>query len=625
MSESREARGDRPEYHGVRSSVDDGNDRGPDGLSNRDNFTAASDSSRNLVKSETEQQARVRHRAHAYDALSGTNQRSKAPLKKRGRDSNRPQRYPASLRPGSTALDPASVPMRAVSEHSGVKASNTRLSSSPWKPQTPAYIRISSGSETQNDGDFTGSSSIASPSRFVPYRPARPPPPPPQQQRPKPEPSSQSNRKPRPPPLELREASARGGCGNKDVRGVQSFRIGKRYEVNHDSSNHDSDTRTSKSPYKPYRPPSSSAPPDETPPPASAFTGADRCRRLLTPPPSSSPSAPMYSAFSVPAPAPKSPGDRSPSWGAWTSDHPQQPSPSLVDRFLQRARTSIHSNMQKAGLRPLSSFEVHSVRKVPVEDVAAWSAPLTGPTKPPLAPGERRTVSIEGGNGTEMTFEIQGRSGNDVEGDKRRSFAERMREWEENSHRKVDRRSEDISGLEDRARRHRQRQRQVERRRQPELSSPRARAQSASGDADRASRDSLFLGRSASSAVSGTFFASEWSQRQTICQAQEVVASLPASSSFHHGPFAGSRPRASSDDVAQGGVVGVVDPGLSGGQELLSAGVPFDNRRELPSQARESSYESSRSPNPGLRTSLSQPTQPSCHMLARKKGNRSLR
>ncbi|KAI1456604.1 hypothetical protein F4805DRAFT_431829 [Annulohypoxylon moriforme] len=239
---------------------------------------------------------------------------------------------------------------------------------------------------------------------------------------------------------------------------------------------------------------------------------------MLTPPPSpsSSPSSqppvsPSYSTTSIlpppssPLPSPRSstaigiPREASPARGTWTADRPRQKRSSFVDRARMRMRESWHLNMQKAGVRPMSSFEVVEVRKGYVKDVAAeWS--IESPAASPIA-----SPVVERGRS-------EGRG----------------------------RRVEDFTGLEGRVRRHQVKESLREMKRREEEKEKRVeRARGLSFDAHAAGierADSLFLA-AGGRPTSETFFASDWSQKQVIDQAKEMVAELPASSSFHKGPF----------------------------------------------------------------------------------------
>ncbi|KAI1634962.1 hypothetical protein F4809DRAFT_642917 [Biscogniauxia mediterranea] len=83
----------------------------------------------------------------------------------------------------------------------------------------------------------------------------------------------------------------------------------------------------------------------------------------------------------------------SPSRGAWYGEHPRQKRASFIDRAQERMSRSIHEHLVKAGRRPPPSFEVISVTKSPVEDVACWqtkSPTLPPPPQPGPAPQRKR-------------------------------------------------------------------------------------------------------------------------------------------------------------------------------------------------------------------------------------------
>ncbi|KAI5926629.1 hypothetical protein F4810DRAFT_479079 [Camillea tinctor] len=94
-----------------------------------------------------------------------------------------------------------------------------------------------------------------------------------------------------------------------------------------------------------------------------------------------------------PSPSTSSSREPSPSRGAWHSEHPRQKRTSFIDRAQERMSRSIHMHLVKAGRRPPPHFEVLSVAKSPVEDVAAWQT--KSPTLPPQNPG--RTPSPTSG------------------------------------------------------------------------------------------------------------------------------------------------------------------------------------------------------------------------------------
>lgn len=84
------------------------------------------------------------------------------------------------------------------------------------------------------------------------------------------------------------------------------------------------------------------------------------------PPPNGGRGRSQETRAASPHPRPRSP---SPAYGAWQSDHPRQRRRSFIDRAQTRLQNSLHEHLVKAGRRPLPSFKVHSVTKTPSEDV----------------------------------------------------------------------------------------------------------------------------------------------------------------------------------------------------------------------------------------------------------------
>ncbi|KAI0600015.1 hypothetical protein F4775DRAFT_590734 [Biscogniauxia sp. FL1348] len=101
-----------------------------------------------------------------------------------------------------------------------------------------------------------------------------------------------------------------------------------------------------------------------------------KCRH----PPPTQPPSPCPSLSPSPSSSSSPSREPSPSRGAWYSEHPRQKRPSFIDRAQERMSRSIHEHLVKAGRRPPPSFEVISMSKSPVEDVASWQ------TKSPMLP-----------------------------------------------------------------------------------------------------------------------------------------------------------------------------------------------------------------------------------------------
>ncbi|KAI1204250.1 uncharacterized protein F4807DRAFT_448331 [Annulohypoxylon truncatum] len=491
-----------------------------------------SSSTRKRIESQEEARARVINRARAYEALceaEAEEQVPEEPPTPPSKDYSPSQLHPTSMQPGWTAHGPA--PLRVVHENTKVVISDTRTSDAFWKPQKPVYAQGAPGKEAANGGSKEITTQI---SQYVPYRPPPPVPPKDKPQQLKPKPGAGGGVKRRPVPLNLHGVVPQNGSNGEASRsiassaqpkttnpsprsGVQPWDISKPYEVKRTPNSHaNTPPSVGKRVYKAYTPSATPSP--------SLSTFPSQVRRMLTPPtspsaasrtpvsPSYAPVSPSYTTTPItPSPFPASPRSsssnisrsRSPARGSWTADRPrQQPQrSSFVDRARDRMRASWHLNLQKAGVRPLSSFEVRDVRKGYVKDVATeWMGSS-------MALGDCVGVEMEG----------RGRGGGEC--------------W-----------AGGFDGLEERARRHLVRESRREGKEEQQMQRGRSfkeRARGLSFDAHATGlsrKDSLFLG-TVNRPTSETFFASDWSQQQVINQAKEMVAELPGSSSFHRGPF----------------------------------------------------------------------------------------
>lgn len=285
------------------------------------------------------------------------------------------------------------------------------------------------------------------------------------------------------------------------------------------------------------------------------FAPTGPVRRMVTPPPSS------------PSTTPLSIRERSLSRGSFFSDRPRQKSPSLFVRAQERVEKNMHLNLQKAGLRPLSGFELRSIIKSPVEDVAFFSTKLTGPTQPPTAPVEycpkapfsmkwrnrKRRMAFSESEADPATLEQQGNDGN--------------------------------------------------------------------------KRDSLFLGDiSIVSPNSDTFFASEWSQQERIRHEQETEPCFPSSLSTRLHDQQGSGPSPASSEVEQQ-IEASGTPRYVPYRPVRDSTI--DDREDLPSQqSRRSSAQSLLSLPQSLEQtplSVQQSSRLTFPPLMRKKGKRNLR
>ncbi|KAI1409032.1 hypothetical protein F5Y13DRAFT_203867 [Hypoxylon sp. FL1857] len=636
---------------------------------------AATASLRRHAKQVDESQARVIHRASAYEALTEAAHDSEG-LSSHREDLNRHPQNPPSLHLGLTS--PA--PSMAASEHGEVMPLSKRSSFNDWKPQKPVYARPNSDWETKSDSGYGGASYAVPLSRYDAYRPPQPPPPPPSlmlQQQPQQRTQLQRRtRKPRPPPLNLYGAPMRDASEDRDARsdysnatyshppryadpvsrrGVQSSRIDKHHDRAYDSGRW-----TPHSPYEPYRPLVPPSPQVEMPA-SPAFVEPSRGRQMPSPVPS-------------PAPSPRSYRSPSPSRGAWISDRPQQLRPTFLERAKRRLNRNIDLNLQRARLRPQSNFEVHGVQKSPIRDIAAEEAKLTGPTRQPTDPSQKYRMPAD----MSFTMEDRGRD----RGRKRERENEKY--VVESGSRHTQRWSEDMASLAERAQKYQQRQQHtypphetarvrdssvgrsstVPRRndslflevevgnlkrpvsasffasewsQQQQLFPPSPKmARVGDNSVGRSStdptrRNSLFLdegGSNLNSPASDSFFSSVWSQHQVIRQAQEMVASLPPSSPLHHGPFGMGQPQTRNHATQQANDAHSPDLTTFGERADVSSPyseAPPDDRRHLPSQSRDDIQEPIIMPPQVPLSESPELIQRPPHVLARKKSNRNLR
>ncbi|KAI1134943.1 hypothetical protein F5Y05DRAFT_396059 [Hypoxylon sp. FL0543] len=601
---------------------------------------SASLSLRKHAKRVNELQARVIHRARAYEALTQAAPEVEGPAT-HNEGPNRPPRHPVSMSPGLATP----VTFTAASEYDEATPSSTRTSFNVWKPGEPVYAQPSSDWETESDSVYRGALYVAPLSRYDAYQPAPPPPP---SHRREQRTQQQQNRRPevqprksRPPPLNLYEAPMRDASENESDHsaytyatyssqswsadsgsrsGIQSSRIAKHHDRNHDDNRQPSQVA-----YEPYRHSVTSAPRAEVPS-SSSFTGTGQGRRMPIPSPitySSNPS-PLPSA----TPSPRCDRDPpSPSRGAWTSDHPRQRQPSFLRRTTRRLNQNIDTNLQRARMRSPSSFEVRRVQKSPVKDIVAAETKLTGPTRQPSGPGAKYKLPVEMPFSMEWLKEHRERrdgvSGHDAVPDESREPR---------------RRSEDISGLEERVRRYHQRkkQQQLEQLQQQLRSSyemERDRDSPVGGSTSELSRsDSLFLegrDRDLSSPASDTFFVSRWSKQQALHRAQDSVFLAPSHTS-HHDPFGADQPRARSDKGQQTDTA--ISRGPTSFRERARSSFRHHEARPrhdlgfLPSQSRENTPQPVfLDPNEPLTESPEPIRPPSQHKLTRKRGTRHLR
>ncbi|KAI2640788.1 hypothetical protein GGS26DRAFT_599749 [Hypomontagnella submonticulosa] len=626
--------------------------------------TTATGSSHTQAKPKSRRQIRTIHRARAYEALTGTPYKPEKPCSLND-GCGRTQRHPDILRPGSTAPGSEAVSRKSRS----VEQTGTRIRFGDWKPQKPPYVSPTCNWETQTDCGANSTSAAQRPQELNAYRQVSQRQYQQQQQQQQKSglettQSNQRSRRPRPPPLNIedipktdnREDDAHSEFSNATYSyapraanptsrsGVQSSRINTLMENYRRSGSYLRNQRLSTHTYLPFRyvaPSNSSSSQLERPllssSTNSSFSSMSTGRRMPTPnfqplpssygssqPSPSTISSSMYSSSPTPS-RPLLARSPSPSWGAWVSDRPRATSPSFLDRARERVSGSVHSNLQKAGMRPRPGFEVHRVVKTPTEDIAAWSTRFTGPTRPPTAPGERVSVVSEGPGWGAMEGWGRGRGRG-----RRGAFAEGEIDYfgdgvENGSGRVVTASPQftDISDLERRVSRYQQQQRELEEQEQQQRrksSRDRTRAGSAhSHVTSNSGRNSLFLeGSNISSPASDTFFASEYSQQQVIRQAQEMVASLPASSPFHQGPFGANRSRDSIGADADFHVEPRQQPASAGSETS-------DDRGFLPSRSGANSVSSSPLATPILCESPKYIGPPKHRTLTRKKGSWNLR
>ncbi|KAI0148217.1 hypothetical protein F4776DRAFT_606702 [Hypoxylon sp. NC0597] len=545
-----------------------------------------------------ELQARVLSRALAYESLAQTTSKSNEPASPE-EDLNQQPQHPLSLRPGSTPP----ISFTAASEGREATLLIRRSSFNDWKPQKPVYAQPNSFWESKSDSGYGGVPYIEPLSRYEAYRP---PPPPPLQENPQPE----SHRLKFRPPPPMRDVSNENNILS-DYSDVTYSYAPRSAEPISRSGGQPSLIATH--PDLDYFNNRHSAQPAFAKASASSVSTEMGRGRQMPPPSPSSPS--IASPFPPATPTPRSDRSPSPSRGAWTADRPRQPRASFLERAKRRMNRSLQLNLQRAGVRPKSSFEVRRVQKSPVADMFA---PEQWPS------GEHGALS---------------------ELDSMETESRESQSW-----------SVDSSGLEERMRRHRQRklqqlqhqqeqqqnqQQQQQQQHTPELlhemdASEDSWARRRSLDLSR--RDSLFLeggDGGLSTPTSDSFFASEWSQQQVILQAQETVASLSPSSPFHNGPFGTNQPQAPSNAAQQTNTPPIPDPTSSREPVAVPdpylAEAPDDDRGFLPSRYREnivqaiflaSSEPLTESPEP---IEPAEPAEPPHRVLTRKRGTRHLR
>ncbi|KAI1775659.1 hypothetical protein F4818DRAFT_384631 [Hypoxylon cercidicola] len=482
-----------------------------------------------------------RHRAHAYETLTGSSQESK----EKSRDSHRQRRHPSSLRPGSAA----STPMNATSKHDSAELRETRPTSSNWKFQKPAYVQYTSDLDHKSDSG----SSVPPLSRYDAYRPL--PPLPPQEHEYKPRGRS---RKARPPTLNIYGAPMRE---DSDIElsnhsnstysfppfsadpvsrsDVQSSRTTERVEHHRNHNSRSANSHTVRLSSQAYNP---------------STNESNGTKQQVVNHSVSSPSSPSYYTYSIPAvPVPSPSADRhsrspSPAWGAWRADKPKQDRPSVA----VRAREHMQKNLKLVTRLRRSSFTVRNVIKSPT--IAAelelnW--PTTGPadTQIPSATeqGNRRSMSF---SQSDVAAELEALSLSPAE-------------LEDTSYQRRQERSSSTPAQETRARTVRSRATEV---RQP--------------------RDELFLD-TLDNPGGHTFFSSEWSRQERILLEQEKEGSY----------FVPLPIRGEPQSVALPHFVNEVDrwSAETTGQILRArySGDTVDDRRSLPSQSDKRSFSQS--------------------------------
>lgn len=471
-----------------------------------------SSSTHKRVKSEKEARARAIQRAQAYETLCKAEEAEQV--------SEQPPTPPSK---------------------------DTPTGKSQWNPQNPTYAKRAPVKEA-----------AARASQYIAYQP---PPVPPKDKSPilKPKPGSRSSVQRKPVPLNI-AGGARSSAQPKTVSSrpqstICPSRGSKPYEVQPVHKGRISrPPSTGERVYRAYTPSPSPSPS------LSISTVTSGVRRMVTPPsspspPSRTPTSPSYSATTPtsPIPSPRFSRSASPARGSWTADRPRQKRSSFVDRARSRMRENWHLNMQKAGVRPLSSFEVLDVRKGLVKDVATeWMESVT-PTTPEMKayfPAEEGGFEKEGGR------EIRGRSTDRGRSEYRGKV------------------KEDFSGLESRVRRHQIRESQRE---EKEREIERARGLSFGANAaSSARRDSLFL-ESSDTPTSDTFFASDWAQKQAVDKAKELVVEVPAVASLRKGTFGEKVAKDRSGPR-------ITPPELTDSPAQISR-TSADDRKRLPSQS----------------------------------------
>ncbi|OTB06605.1 hypothetical protein M426DRAFT_258284 [Hypoxylon sp. CI-4A] len=318
-----------------------------------------------------------------------------------------------------------------------------------------------------------------------------------------------------------------------------------------------------------------------------------RGRRLPHPSSPVTPS-PVHSSPVPPTPAspvPRSIREPSPARGAWASDHPRQERGSFVERAIEDMSERVRRSLHKTRFRR-SSFDVIRVVKRPVEDVVGNTS-ASGPAATDENETRGRTMRKEG-------------EGEDHDRRRRDSTSLEMR-----YNRHLERsgggfsfeRSDDAGELDGGTRRRVMQVGQQQQQQQQETSSTNGRDWVSVRVPDPDPLDDLKI----PSPNRESFFVSEWSRQQVIRQAQEAVASLPPSLSYHSGQFGANAYQSSTHAVLP-----EVPP------PPLPPPPPPDARMRLPSQTGSTSSRST------VFCESPQPMTP-VHSLKRQNASRRLR
>ncbi|KAI0135025.1 hypothetical protein F4814DRAFT_399676 [Daldinia grandis] len=490
------------------------------------------------------------HRALAYDTLTG-NPRKRADThqkrnqKKRSNDPRPTRTYPPVSRPVSR------IPtFKNASGRDRTEDKERRESSIVWHPRKPAYVLSSRKSEI----DISNGTSLP---RFE-YRPHSTP----QKQQQKPQ--------TRYGPIndDTRSELGRDICPPKPQTTDPAIRSVQPLHITEQLVQYYNNTRYDDSSPEPLHDSRSTYAPESISRPSSVVSTVSRGRRMSRARPSSSTSTCSSCSPSITSTQRLS-SSPSPSRGAWISDHPQQEQPSFRERASQQFSNGLHLNLQRTGFEPESSFIVHRVVKRSSEYVPASKGTRATPASPPATPTTPvPTIPWEPPK-TAVPFAMQWRNINNTS-----AISGSAAKVDIKENKKIDTAKgdgvaympQDIEELEDKMRRLRQQQRSLADMRR--VSAIETDAPSGSDRSTTRKRSAFLDDARGTTPTSESFFATEWSRRQ----AEDLVTPLRLLNPLDPDP--------SATEVSQ-------SDGLHEAPEVSP-----DNRVELPSQSRKSSYAS---------------------------------